>query len=71
MELFMALSHDKAILLKNRIQRKIEQNPILIKEFGLTNMHELSTLPIQQLEEKINAKILSILGLSKKDLGII
>ena len=67
----MSLSQDQVKLLKSRIQKKLEQNPTLIKEFGLNNIHELSALPGQKLEERLNQKLLGILGLSKKDLGII
>lgn len=66
----MPLSQDQVKLLKSRIQKKLEQNPTLIKELGLNNIHELSALPAQKLEERLNSKLLGILGLSKKDLGI-
>lgn len=67
----MSLNQDQVKLLKNKIQKKLEQNPALVKEFGITSIHELSTLPAQKLEERLNPRILGILGLSKKDLGMI
>lgn len=66
----MSLNPEQTRLLKDKIEKKLKQNPALIRELGLKNITELNTMPAQQLEERLNPKLLGVFGLSKKDIGV-
>jgi hypothetical protein len=64
----MSLSPDQVKHLKAKIQKKIEQDPRIAKQLNF-NVQQLATMPAEELEKRLDSRILGILGLSKKDLG--
>lgn len=57
-------------LARDMIKQKLSQNPALLKELGLNNLQDLSTLDDRRLELLLTPKNLGLLSLDKKDLEL-
>ena len=67
----MELSQDQVKLLKTKLQKSFEKNTKLMEEFGIKHPTQIEKWNGHELQQRLDSRILGIIGLSKKDLGII
>jgi len=70
----MALTQEQVKLLKGKLKQKCQNNKELMTQLNITNPAQINSTidgwTETQLEQHINPRILGIIGLSKKDLGM-